>query len=535
MTITLKIYDGTAPATLLAEVTTANNRRWLHQLNDSGVGQFNLHANDAALTANPDLLAYGNIARFAEDATDRFAFLIEDRDIAPAGPGEEIDRDWAVSGRGVLALLEDAVVYPETALVANTSRQRRFDFTAIAYDDTTWVAATEIQRQDAGTPFTRYNGYPGGWPDGAAYWIWSQALSPPGPTGTHPAGTSYFRKQFTLASASDIAIFASGDNGFRLWLDGEIILEGTEDLYVWQRTYRINLVLQAGTHQLVAEGTNKPKADGYSGPGGVLVSVMEIDVTAAPTGVVFARTNNTWKALDYPADVPGMGLGTILRILVEEAQVRGALTGITLGFADLTDSKGAAWSQDPDIALDIGTSLLDVVETFVEQFIDIEMTPALELRAYNKGTLGDDLTGSVTLEIGTHFEDLRSDGQGHLTNSVLARDNTGLLTVKEDAASLAARKRREVYVELATAPTEPRAQLISDEILVEFAAPSIQVTGKVVKDSGVYTTWGPGDMVTAPDSRGDPTATNIVSIAVEEDEAGNPIYSIEAMQTDAAP
>lgn len=528
--ITTKIYEAANPSTLIAEVPWATGKQWLHQLNETGSGQVVVHQRDDTYLANPDLLEYGNIVRFALDGTDRFAFVIETRDFPPVPPDEYLGLEWTCSGRGVLALLADAIVMPEGFIEGSLVRQRTFGFTATSYDDSAWVSATQIQQQSSTSgPVTDWYANPAGWPDGTAYWIWSRALS----AGVMPAGTCYFRQTFTVASGIRAAVFATCDNALRLWLDDMLLIDNTPD-GDWRQLFREDVVLAAGTHQIAVEATNVvPDGATYGvGPAGLLVSVYEIDTGGAPTGSPLVNTDSSWLALDYPASVPGMSIGQILKTLIDEAQTRGALNGITLGFDETADSNSAYWDEEPDLALDIGTSLLDVVQTFVEQYVDVEMTPTLVFNVYNKGTLGSDLTGSVSLLKGEDFHELRGEGHDHLTNAILARDDTGALSTRTDAVSLAFAKRKELYLELALAPSMSRAQDMSAQVLEEFAEPTIELQGKVTKGSGVYVSWTVGDMILMPDASGSPVDTNVISIAVEEDDAGNPSFSIEATQTD---
>jgi len=241
--------------------------------------------------------------------------------------------------------------------------------------------------------------------------------------------------------------------------------------------------------------------------------------------------------------VPGMTIGQILRILLEEAQARGALQGVTWTFTDSQDSSGASWTAGDqsngvytiNVALDIGTNYSDVVRTFVEQWIDVSMSPSLGFTVYNKGGLGTDLSGSVSLLVGTHFEELSEAGEAHLTNSVLARDTTGVLTTQEDSGSLSSRKRKEIYLEIALAPTESRAQQMSAAILEEFSEPVLAVSAPVTAASGPYTSWKPGDTISIPAPDGIQTDATVVSIAVNEDEVGHPIYVAELVMFDASP
>lgn len=524
MTISARVYQASSPSTLIAGLPHSRDRRWLHQLNETGSGELAVHVDDEIFATQPAILGYGNIVRFAIDGTDRFAFILEQRNVDPAPVGEKGARYKRVSGRGVLALLEDAVVYPEASYVGSYARQRAFDYTAIAYDDSAWTAPVQVQRQGArtGVAVTRWIGYPKNWYYFAdTFWIWAAGY--PAPLG-QPVGTNYFRKQFTLASAADVIVAATCDNEFRLWLDGEALLEGDD----WQQTYSDTRTLDSGTHQLAVEATNVALSSGAPSPAGFLCAVRD-----AETNVAYVKSNSTWKCLGYPATVPGMSLGKILDLLLDEAQARNVLSGITWTFTNTLDSEGNTWADNPDIVFDIGTNYLDVIRTLVEQYVDVEMTPTLVLNIYNKGALGSNLTGSVDLRVGTHFEEATGTGEDHLTNVVLARDTTGLLTQETDPSSLANRKRREIYLETALAPSEARAQAISEEVLDEFAQPSFQLSAKVIESSGPYTSWRPGDTILMPNPAGVAQAATVLSLAVEEDEAGHEIFNTEAVMLDA--
>lgn len=529
--ITVKVYEAANPSTLIAEVPEATGKQWLHQLNETGSGKIVVHQRDETYLLNPDLLEYGNIIRFTLDGTDRFAFILETRDFPPVPPSEYEGLEWTCSGRGVLALLADAIVMPEGFIEGSLVRQRSFGFTAAAYDDSSWISATQIQQQNSTSgPVDAWQANPAGWPDSTAYWIWSRALS----GGVMPGGTSYFRSSFTVASGMRAALFATCDNFLRLWLDDMLIIDQDQNSGNWRELTRVDLTLLTGTHQISVEATNQvPDGATYSVlQAGLLVTVFEIDTGGLPTGSPLVHTDSSWLALDYPVSVPGMSIGMIIRILIEEAQTRGALNGITLGFTDTEDTNSVAWSAEPDLALDVGTSLLAVIQTFVEQYVDVEMTPTLVLNVYNKGTLGSDLTGSVSLLRGVDFHSFDGQGRDHLENVLLVRDNTGALSTRTDSASILSSKRKEDYLELGLAPSMARAQDMAAQILDEEAGPAIELSGKVTAGSGVYVSWGPGDLIGTPDASGNPVDTQVISVSVEEDDAGNPSFAIEATQLD---
>lgn len=120
--IRVDIYDGADPATLLAVLEDTWARSWTEPLQGTGSGTFKVHADHPKLVANPDLLAYGNIARFNLDEVDRFAITIEKKDLVQASAGGDGERALTVSGRGLLAKLEEAVAYPQTGLGGNPIR-----------------------------------------------------------------------------------------------------------------------------------------------------------------------------------------------------------------------------------------------------------------------------------------------------------------------------------------------------------------------------------------------------------------------------
>lgn len=535
MSIGAKVYQGTSPSTLIATLSQRKEPNWFHQFNDTGSGSIMIHALDTDLAAHPTIVNYDNIVRVNIDGTDRFAFLIEKRSLDVAAKAELAGKWWTLEGRGVLALLEDAIVEPEGTIAGSTLRQRTFGFMSAAFDDSAWTAAVQLRRQDTigGTP-SWYAHKPAGWPDPSAYWIWSRAYNF-GTLPYMPAGTCYFRTTFTLAAETFCAIFATCDDDCAVWLDDELIIGGSTGTVNWQEPTRYDRTLAAGMHTIAVQATNADRG-ATANPAGFICSVMELDDTSTLTGTVIKRTNNTWKALDYPASVPGMTIGQILGILIDEAQTRGALTGITLGFSDTTDSNSAAWSVTPDLALDIGTNYLDVIRTLVEQFIDVEMSPTLVLDCYAKGTLGSNLTATVSLIVGTDLEQLGARGEEdggltHVANALLLRDQNGILVEREDTTSQASHKRKEAYIELATAPSPEAAEAAGDAILDTNAYPSVQLSGVTVRKA--YTSFNPGDFITVVNMQGVNTDTQVLAFSISEDDAGNPIYAFTASQLDS--
>lgn len=536
MSITAKVYDGSSPSTLIATLNSRRAPNWLHQLNDPGSGSVQIHVLDADLAAHPTITDHLNIVRFQIGGTDRFAFIVENPDLPPVPADENSGLWWTLSGRGVLAILEEAVVDAE--YVGTSPDYRTFGWMAISYDDSGWGSAVEIQQQldTAGTVTPHWIGYPQEFPDKYAWWIWSRAAA--GSAPFMPVGTSYFRKTFTLADDTIVGIFATCDDTFRMFIDDEVIFDNrTSDVsaFGFHDTTRVDRTLAAGSHTFAVEATNLnwTPSSNYAG---FIMTMIELNpghgFTASSTRIL--HSDSSWLANDYPADPPGMYVGQILRELVEEAQARGALPGVTLGFTDTADSNSNTWAVVPDLGVPLPTSsVLDAAMMLKEQFIDLEMTPALVLNAYNRGTLGSDKTGTISLLRGTHFYELTGQSSGHLTNAMLMRTQQGQLVWREDATSLASYRRKETGIELGSAPSETQANRVADAVFPDFAYPVIQLSGKVTEASGPYTSFVPGDTIKMPNKANVATATTVTSIAVEEDEAANILFSVEGLQTDS--
>lgn len=75
---------------------------------------------------------------------------------------------------------------------------------------------------------------------------------------------------------------------------------------------------------------------------------------------------------------------SVLRTLILEAQHRGSLLGIDIGWENDRDSIGNVFVEDVNLSFHVGTPLSEVVTKFTEGlgYFDIEMTPSLKLNIY---------------------------------------------------------------------------------------------------------------------------------------------------------
>lgn len=123
-------------STLLAVLDGARRLAFRQELMAPGSGSFEIHADNAKATSTN--LQYGNIVRVrytsasASSAQEVFAFVIERREETLVDGGEEGSRLIQISGRGLLALLDYAVVYPSSLANVYTV-ERSFASKSLAY------------------------------------------------------------------------------------------------------------------------------------------------------------------------------------------------------------------------------------------------------------------------------------------------------------------------------------------------------------------------------------------------------------------
>jgi hypothetical protein len=118
-----------------------------------------------------------------------------------------------------------------------------------------------------------------------------------------------------------------------------------------------------------------------------------------------------WYAKEYPVDAPGFTAGEIVRILVDEAKARGALSGVTLNFTDSVDSAGRGWENIAEFSTPIGSTILDVLLALSTTWVDLQMSLAgLQLNMYSKPGGGAGSASGITLQRGTNISSLVRTG-----------------------------------------------------------------------------------------------------------------------------
>jgi hypothetical protein len=161
------------------------------------------------------------------------------------------------AGRGLLAWLDDAVVFPQGGLADFSSDERPFNFAAADgawKSDYTWTTPqTTVWRNDT----TARNNLPVKWRsiDPAAAWIWSTD-----PSSTVERGTNnWFRATFTLSASTRLAMWASFDNFGQVYVDGTLVMDTSrfnETAPTYSQFTKFVTRLGKGTHTVAARVRN---------------------------------------------------------------------------------------------------------------------------------------------------------------------------------------------------------------------------------------------------------------------------------------
>lgn len=389
--------DGTVPG-------ESWNRTWQRGISDPGSGGL-VVPNDDPIMATVD---YGSIMRFSLGGIVRQSATVEKIDRVWVDDSEEAGQVATISGRGLVAEWDRALVYPDlgdtTPLATGLPIQlgpprqddRYYNWTAsTGVDRTGWPNAvmTDPRYGHRDSPAQRFV-RPDGWPDSTSEWIWDRSS-----TASVPVGDVYFGHAFEVHTTGRYQVWVAADDNYELWLDGIKILS-RDGAYAGAAEH-IEIDMDAGNpfHLLAARATNMY---GYAG---LQVSVLPVSTTGA-LGTYTTHTvggvGNGWHVIGYPARPPGQTVGRAIRLEYLGAQRRGMLLDWALGFSETVDSAGQPWPYRSDLTCPVGISMLDMLNRWSQDQIDYSFSPGAKiLRAWNIGTMGTAATwtDAITLSV----------------------------------------------------------------------------------------------------------------------------------------
>lgn len=364
-----------------AQVTTFNHsfdRQFQDGMSDTGSGQLSVLATDTVLSSN------AKVVRFKVGDTYAFSVRLERQRLRTVAQGEESDQVVELSGRGLVAEWEDAVVYPYGGLSQRPiSDSRAFTWASPELSTAGWPSAVSelgaLSVQDKVDPPLHAPWFPPlGWPsnDLAPAWIWSRGQN----STQMPAGSSLFRSTFTAPSSGRVSIFYTADSRCRVWLDGVMLSDWTSqpNERSFLNAYRSTPMVSAGTHTIAIEGDSQAWLETLPG---IIRGLVVCAVYTGGVGGTFnsstrlLKTDSSWKCLDYPTVYPAPTPGKILSTLLAEALARGVLTGWSLGCTDTADSSGQPWPVDAAYVFRVGDTYLSVLKALADVSIDFRARP----------------------------------------------------------------------------------------------------------------------------------------------------------------
>lgn len=235
--------------TYIGTLTQAMNVEFVDEFNGPGLGSVTvpLDSDDATL------LLKDRVIRVKYEGTTRFSWFVETRERVIADSGNRYTLQ--VAGRGLIAWLEDAIVYPQGGLADFNSPDRPFNF---ASGDGSWRSSGNYQNAQAvlwKNDTTGRKNLPVRWKDRDAAWIWRT-----NPANAVARGTvNWFYRDFTLTEPKRIRFYASCDNSMEVFLDGQRIMSSSDfdqEAASFTQMARFTIRLGIGTHTLAAKVRN---------------------------------------------------------------------------------------------------------------------------------------------------------------------------------------------------------------------------------------------------------------------------------------
>lgn len=476
--------DGT---TLITHVNRRRDVRWTDELNAPGVGQITFYATDPLISpdvtlADPNqfvkpVLQGGNIVKIYVAGAPVKAWVMEEFNEIVLGSGEEAERAFQVSGRGIISLLDQAVIYPEYGLKASSSEDRIFNFSSA---DGVWrdVDEWEVPQGLPWTTDTTYRkGLPAGWPDPDAQWLWDNSPN----SYITPLGPAWFRTTFTLTQPTSVVVYATADNAFIAYMDGiPVMSSGGGNVYSWFTRFEWRGVLQPGTHVFGAAvfNTSVPEEMSTTSPAGFIATAYKTDALANQTGVNVFRTHPDNTIVKGGGTTPGWRGSSILQQLVIEAQQRGNVRGIfpiRFGYGVNQDSALQPWDDVQERIFKVGTTdLLDLAVQLSELSFDFDLSPDFILKAWKQR--GSDLSDTITL---SNTSTLTSFAQKYVESKVknhaLVKFEGGWLEI-DSPVSGEIFGRREVGLSLGNSTSVAQTQLEAEMAIRELHNPDTDIS-----------------------------------------------------------
>lgn len=506
LTATLHGIDGT----YLGGIPSLVGATVLEELDDLGGGSVTVHIDNTMASS----LTYRRFVKIWDRGQAIGAFIVAKREESIVDNGGESARLLTVSGPGLLAWLKDAIVYQAEQTAASRS-VRSFSWGGAdgAWRDTSqWGVPTSTFRQDDMSPANTRAARPTNWPTEAAasWWIWDRP-------GSAPAGTCYFRREFTVVTAGEYVTVFAADDMCEILLDGEPVV-GQWDALGWQQTWTFTANLAAGSHTLGVKVYNA------GGTAGLLLWMGLRNADDSLTELL--RTGDSgWTIAPYPTREPGWTAGNVLATLVDEGATRG-VTGLGLLTPDFTatlDSSSAAWATWP-ISARVGDTVWDVAQDLRLLGCDMRVDPSdLTLQAW----VDRRTTTTAVISAQAHAESLSEVVEQPMANTLLV-DSDEQWGGARHWASLIAYGRVEAFLD-ASGLDAAVASKVARATLEQYAEAPESVTVQYVPGQGnvPWVDVNVGDLLWVSTSGGAHVRRRVWSLSASMGDQGQTVYAVE--------
>jgi hypothetical protein len=390
---------------------------------------------DLESTDDIALLQSRRVVKVTDNGTDLGAYFVHGKPTLLLEPGELPGvsyqclslESWLGGSR-----VGGAVVYPFGGLSSTLRKTevleqydpRRFGWHQRDYDDSDWIPAYSRGTQGNPDPSVEsWVTWETDFPDPDAHWLWTRPkVDVTGSGGNDdPRGTVYFRGWWdpNLPGGTNVRIYVTAISNWTLWVNGVQGARHRKRLRGdWRRAYVFDIEVGSAEVLFALDATVGGRPDDvrpeFDSVGGFLMTVVTLDEFDQPDEVVFRTSPANFVCLDYPETVPGVTIGFILERLIDEAQDRGALAGMSYGFDDEVDSDGTPWPNELTHGWRLGSTLGWVAEQLTEFGCDFQVDSDGELRVVVQA--GTDLSQSVTLD---RLEQATLSGDGVQGNAAL--------------------------------------------------------------------------------------------------------------------
>ena len=562
--IEVDVFSGANPATMLATLEGATDKRFTRELSELGAGGFRVARADPKATAAN--LAIGNLVKFRVAGAYRHAVWIEEPATVLVSEAEDGGEDVRIDGRGALSYLERAAVYPPVwpAAAADVVAWSSADngstgTTSLAVGRPTGAAAGDVVviavECVGATPST-----PSGWKRirNVTNGTLRVALYRTRLIASSASSWTFHWTATTRATGAAVALRnASADD--TTWGISDTTGSGTAIKLPSVSVGLVDGVLLglAATAASTAISTPAGMTEGVdrAETGRTLEGASLENPALGDTGDLTATAGASadWIGLQVlvpstaTADVifDGSTFGAVLVTLIDEAQARGAMPHLTYDFTADVDSHGEPWPDVHDLSFHVGTNLLEVWRHLVTLGLEGGMTPELRLQAFVDASRHFEAT--VILRKGHHLagEVVDTAHASGLRTRYLVEGAGGRVVEVTDPTPEAVPGigRREGYLSLATSDNPTTLQRAGEYAIESAAAEdqarSVRVEHGLAAD-GHYEPWvdyREGDWIglDADGSGGEAVAQRVVSITLAESEAGDydPELELNSVEMDA--